>query len=121
MLPIRKSMPIPACRRPAAIAVEVSVPAFGIWFAAIAATVRSDGIFLSTFREVPSGTRVEVEIALPDGDPVKVAGVVDEHPLEGIGIDISFDDLEPDVRARIETIVTRIPTAPESGVRPRVA
>lgn len=119
MLPIRKSMPIPA--RPPAIAVEVSVPAFGIWFAAISATVRADGIFLSTFQEVPSGTRVEVEIALPEGDPVKVAGVVGEHSLEGIGIDISFDDLEEDVRARIETIVTRIPVAPESGVRPRVA
>jgi hypothetical protein len=65
-------MPIP--RRTAAIAVEVSVPAFGIWFAAIAATVRADGIFLSTFREVPSGMRVEVEIALPDGPPAKVSG-----------------------------------------------
>lgn len=119
MLPIRKSMPVP--RRAPAIAVEVSVPAFGIWFAAIAATVRRDGIFLSTFQEVPTGTRVEVEIALPDGEPVKVAGVVGEHPLEGAGIDIAFEALEANARARIEALVPRIPAAPESGVRTRVA
>lgn len=122
MLPVRKSLPVP--RRAAAIAVEVRVPAFGIWFAAIAATVRTDGIFLSTFQEVPTGTRVEVEIALPDGLPVMVAGVVGEHPLEGAGIDIAFDDLEADVRARIEALVPKtsmIPQAPESGVRARVA
>ena len=121
MLPVRKSMPAP--RRAPAIAVEVSVPAFGIWFAAIAATVRPDGIFLSTFHEVEAGTRVEVEIALPDGS-VKLAGVVGEHPLEGAGIDIAFDALEPVARARIEAIVPRVsvvPAAPESGVRPRVA
>lgn len=119
MLPIRKSMPVP--ERAPAIAVEVSVPAFGIWFAAIAATVRPDGIFLSTFREVPTGTRVEVEIALPDGASVKVAGIVSEHPLEGMGIDIAFEELDGEARARIEPIVTRIPAAPESGVRSRVA
>ena len=116
MLPVRKSMPVPS-RCFSAIAVEVSVPAFGIWFAAIAATVRSDGIFLSTFQEVPSGTRVEVEIALPDGAAVKVAGIVREHPLEGIGIDIAFEDLEPETRAQIEAEVSRVPAAPESGVR----
>jgi hypothetical protein len=120
MLPIRKSMPIPSGRAPA-IAVEVSVPAFGIWFAAIAATVRADGIFLSTFREVEAGTRVEVEIALPDGPPVKVAGIVGEHPLEGIGIDIAFEALDADTRARIEAIVPSVPIAPDSGVRTRVA
>lgn len=119
MLPLRKSLPIQ--RRAPAIAVEVRVPAFGIWFAAIAATVRADGIFLSTFQEVPSGTRVEVEIALPDGAPVRVAGVVREHPLEGMGIDIAFEDLETTIRERIEAIVPRIPTARESGVRARVA
>ena len=86
-----------------------------------AATVRPEGIFLSTFQEAPIGTHVEVEIALPDGAPVKVAGIVGEHPIEGIGIDIALEDLDADVRARIEAIVPRIPTAPESGVRPRVA
>jgi hypothetical protein len=115
MLPIRKSMP--NLHRASAIAVEVSVPAFGIWFAAIAATVRPKGIFLTTFQEVPTGTRVEVEIALPEGDAVKVAGVVGEHPLEGIGIDIAFEDLEPGTRARIEALVPAVPSAPDSGVR----
>lgn len=112
-------MPVP--ERAPAIAVEVSVPAFGIWFAAIAATVRPEGIFLSTFQEVPKGTRVEVEIALPGSTPVKVAGIVGEHPIEGIGIDIAFEELDADARARIETIVPRIPAAPESGVRARLA
>jgi hypothetical protein len=70
---------------------------------------------------VPTGTRVEVEIALPEGAPVKVAGIVGEHPLDGIGIDIAFEALEPDARARIEALVPRAPVAPESGVRTRVA
>lgn len=119
MLPIRKSMPSP--KRAPAIAVEVSVPAFGIWFAAIAATVRPDGIFLSTFQELPSGTRVEVEIALPEGAPVILSGIVGEHPLEGVGIDIAFGELDDDSRARIEAMVPRLPAAPDSGVRRRVA
>lgn len=112
-------MPVP--RRAPVIAVEVSVPAFGIWFAAIAATVRPDAMFLSTFQEVPTGTRVEVEIALPDGPPVKVAGIVGEHPLEGMGIAIAFEDVERDARARIEALVPRIPAAPESGIRARAS
>jgi hypothetical protein len=112
-------MPIP--HRARAIAVEVSVPAFGIWFAAIAATVGPNGIFLTTFQEVPTGTRVEVEIALQGAEAVKVAGIVGEHPLEGIGIDIAFEDLEPVTRARIDAFVPRIPAAPESGVRARTA
>lgn len=117
MLPVRKSLPIPTR---AAIAVEVSVPAFGIWFAAIAATVRSDGMFLSTYRELPSGTRVEVDIVLPEG-PAKVSGIVREHPLEGTGIDIAWDELDGDTRARIEAFVPRIPPPPESGIRSRIA
>ena len=101
----------------AGIDVEVRVPAFGVWFAAVAATVRPDGIFLSTFREVPSGTRVEVEIALPDGPPVHVSGIVSEHPLDGVGIDVAWAEIEPETRARIEALVSRLPVAPESGVR----
>lgn len=113
MLPIRKSLPVP--RRAPAIAVEVRVPAFGIWFAAIAATVRPDGMFLSTYQELPKSTRVELEIALPGGPPIEVAGIVNEDPLEGVGIAIAFDDLAADVRDRIEEL------APLSEVRVRVA
>lgn len=110
MLPIRKSLPAP--RRAPAIAVEVRVPAFGIWFAAIAATLRADGMFLSTYHDVPRGTRVEVEIALPDGlPPIVAAGVVGEDPIEGVGIDIAFDDLDVEVRDRLEGL------APASEIR----
>lgn len=112
MLPIRKS--IPAARRATAIAVEVSVPAFGIWFAALAATVGPDGLFLSTYQEVPKGTRVDVEVALPSG-PVVVSGVVAEHPIDGVGIAIAFEDLDAAARDRLEAL------APPSEVRARVA
>lgn len=115
MLPIRKSLPV--ARRAHAIAVEVRVPALGIWFAAIAATVRSDGIFLSTFQDLPRGTRVELEIALPSGAPVHVAGVIAEHPLEGIGIDVAFDSVDEDVRERLASLAPE----PLSGIRARVA
>jgi hypothetical protein len=101
MLPIRKSISLPTMRK-RAIAVELRVPQLGIWFAAVAATVRTDGIFLSTYQELAEGTRVEVQIALPDGPAVDLTGVVAEHPFDGPGIDIAFDDLDPDVRERIE-------------------
>lgn len=117
MLPIRKSLPVP--RRAPAIAVEVRVPAFGTWFAAIAATVRPEGMFLSTFQEVPKGTRVEVQIALPGGPPIDVAGVVSEHPIEGVGIDIAFDDLDAASRDRLRDRDERL--APVSEIRTRVA
>lgn len=99
MLPIPKTFPVHAARR-TAVAVEVRAPSLGIWFAAIAATVRADGLFLSTYHDLPHGTRVEVQIALPDGPAVDVTGVVADHPFEGTGIDISFDDLS-EIRARV--------------------
>jgi len=103
-----------ASRKPV-IAVEVRVPQLGIWFAAVAATVRPEGIFLSTYQELAQGTRVELQLALPDGPAVDVAGVVAEHPLDGTGIDIAFDDLAPEARERIEGL------APASEIRARVA
>jgi hypothetical protein len=102
MLPTRKSSPVP--RRGPAIAAEVRVPSEGTWFAAIAATVRADGIFLSTFRELPPGTDVIVELSLPDGPPVVVDGKVGDHPHEGPGVHVSFDTMHDDVRKRIEKL-----------------
>ncbi len=113
MLPIRKSLPVP--RRAPAIAVEVRVPAFGIWFAAIAATVRADGMFLSTFQDLPRGTRVELEIAVPGGPPIEVSGIVCDDPFEGVGIEVAFDELDIASRDRLEGL------APPSEIRARVA
>jgi hypothetical protein len=111
MLPIRKSAPAPRAK----IAAEVRVPSEGTWFAALIAGVRPDGLFLSTFQDLPSGIAVIVELSLPDG-PVTIDGVVAHHEDDGPGVRVTFDAITEDVRARIEAALP-----PISGITSRVA
>jgi hypothetical protein len=78
------------------ISVEVRLPEDGTWFAALATSVRVDApersagpdagrqeapagsLVLSTFREMPSGTAVILQLSLPDG-PITIDGVVVEQ------------------------------------------
>lgn len=114
MLPNRKSAPAPRAH----IAAEVRVPSEGTWFAALAASVRPDGLFLSTFQELPAGTSVVVELSLPDG-PAIVDGVVAHHEGDGPGVRVAFESLDDELRARIEAASHGAP--PISGVTTRVA
>src|SRR5688572_7624253 len=114
MLPIRKSAPAPRAQ----IAAEVRVPSEGTWFAALIASVRPDGLFLSTFQDLPRGTAVIVELFLPDGR-VMIDGVIEHHEGDGPGVRVAFDALAEDVRTRIEAIAIGSP--PISGITTRVA
>jgi len=108
MLPIRKSAPAPRAQ----IAAEVRVPSEGTWFAALAANVRPDGLFLSTFQDLPRGTAVIVALFLPEG-PVTFDAVVEHHEGDGPGVRVALDDLAEDVAARIAALVQ---APPPSGV-----
>jgi hypothetical protein len=112
MLPVRKSAPVP--RRVKAIAAEVRVPSEGTWFAALAASVRADGLFLSTFQELPAGTAVVVELSLPGGS-VTVDGFVEHYDGDGPGVRVAFEGLDEEIRSRIEA------SAPEPRVTALVA
>ena len=115
MLPVRERPPAP-CHAPL-LAVEVRVAAFGLWFAVLSAAMQAEGIFVSTFEELTEGTTVEVEIALPEGSPVQVAGVVANDRERGVGIAIAFDAIDAvdrSARARLERL------APASEMRLRL-
>ncbi len=98
MLPNRNSGPAP--RRPQVIAVEARLPGDGSWFAAVAVSLHTDGLVLSTFRELSAGTELILELALPGG-ALTIDGVVAKH--EGPGMSVAFAKLEGEARARIES------------------
>jgi hypothetical protein len=84
-----------------ALAVEVRVPGEGRAFAALAGKLGIEGVFVSTFHGVREGTRVEVELTLPDG-ALLVHGAVGRAPIVGAaGFAVVFGDLPPESRARI--------------------
>ena len=97
MLPNRNSGPAP--RRPQVIAVEARLPGDGSWFAAVAVSLHTDGLVLSTFRELSAGTELILELALPDG-ALTIDGVVAEH--EGPGMRVALSTLDGEARERID-------------------
>jgi Tfp pilus assembly protein PilZ len=99
MLPTRKSSPAP--RRDAAVAVEVRVPSLGTAFGALAAHVRPDGVFLSTFHELAVGTAVIATLSLPDGPLVVDGVVVAPGDPAGQGIALQLADVDEGLRARL--------------------
>lgn len=99
MLPTRKSSPVP--RRPAAVAVEVRVPSLGTSFGALAASVRPDGVFLSTFQELGVGTQVVATLSLPDGPAIVDGVVVDGGDSAGQGIALALEGLDDALRERL--------------------
>lgn len=109
MLPIRKSSPVP--RRSPAVAVEVRVPSLGTAFGALAASIRPEGVFLSTFQILAVGTEVVATLSLPDG-PAEVEGVVvHQGDAAGSGIAVEFSDLSDMMRMRLSAASSIAPPA----------
>ncbi len=113
MLPTRKSSPAP--RRNAPIAAEVKVPDLGIAFGALAASIRADSLFLTTFHELPVGTIVMVDLSLPDGrvvvdgvvvhagDPAGLRDLRERVPCEsqGLGLAIELEAVDDKTKERL--------------------
>lgn len=91
------------------IAVEVRVPNLGMSFAALAANVEPDGIFLSTFLALDAGTKVLLQVTLPDGR-AEIDGVVSSKPTAAGGIRIDLVDVDDHMKARL-TAASSPPTA----------
>lgn len=108
MLPIRKSYPP---RRSPVVAVEVRVPALGTAFGAIALSVRPEGVFLSTFRELAIGTEVVATLSLPDG-PLEVDGIVVQRgDPAGQGLAVQFGMIDDIMRMRLSAAASAPPAA----------
>jgi len=109
MLPLRKSSPVP--RRSPAVAVEVRVPSLGTSFGALAASIRPEGVFLSTFQQLDVGTEVVATLSLPDG-PLQLDGVVVERgDSAGEGVAVRFDAVDDTIGMRLSAASSIAPPA----------
>ena len=111
MLPTRKSAPVP--RRSPAVAVEVRVPSLGTSFGALAASVRPEGVFLSTFQP---GTAVITTLSLLDGPVVLDGVVVDQGDPAGMGIAVEFVGIDDEQRTRLAAASSIVPPAVHARV-----
>jgi uncharacterized protein (TIGR02266 family) len=76
------------------VEAEVSVASDSQFFTGIAGNVSTGGLFVATYRALPVGGRVAMQIALPEGD-VLATGVVrwvrDASSGAAPGLGIAFD------------------------------
>jgi|GEM_PF-6551993 len=107
MLPIRKSSPV--SRRNHAVAAEVRVPSLGTAFGALAASITPERVFLSTFQELEAGTRVVLELSLPDGGAVVDGTVVLAGDPAGQGIAVALEAVDDATRIRLSCAAGSIP------------
>jgi hypothetical protein len=80
------------------IAVEVTLPADGRAFAALADDLSPESVSIQTFHAIVPGTEVVVQIALPEG-LTRCEGTVTD--VGGGRVTIAFDAVAPADRARI--------------------
>ncbi len=97
MLP-RKSSPV---HRSSAIAVDVRVPSLGMSFAAMAGAVAPESVVLATFLGLEVGTKVLLQLSLPDGR-AEIDGIVSEGQSSTDGIRIDLLDVDDHLRARLD-------------------
>ncbi len=114
MLPNRKSASAP--RRSPAVAVEVRVPSLGTSFGALAATIRPEGVFLSTFQVLGPGTAVITTLSLGDGPIVLDGVVVEPGDPAGMGIAVEFVEVDDVARTRLSAASSIAPPAAQARV-----
>ena len=75
------------------------------FFVGLGGDVSRGGVFIATWREIPIGERVAIEVTLDDG-PLRIEGTVrwtrapSAHAWPGLGV--AFDDLSREDRERVE-------------------
>jgi uncharacterized protein (TIGR02266 family) len=90
--------------------VEVGFRTASSFLVAYSVNVSRGGLFLETEHEVPIGTQVSLELAVPSAGKVSLSGTVawrrGRESLDGPpGIGVEFLDLGPDLGAVIDTLV----------------
>lgn len=115
MLPTRKSSLAP--RRNHAVAAEVRVPDLGLAFGALAASIRPESLFLTTYQELNVGTVVIVELSLPDGPMIVDGVVVPSEDPGGLGLAIELEAVDDGGRIRLGAASSMLPPPPLSEVK----
>lgn len=100
--------------RRVAVAVDVHLASDSHFFSGLSGDISEGGLFLSTYRPLPIGSSVEVELSLPGSNaPLHARGEVRwlrEHSTgQPQGVGISFDALADDDRERIHRFCTMRP------------
>ena len=80
-------------------------------FGALAASIRPEGVFLSTFQELDVGTVVIAALALPDGQAVVDGVVVEGGDSAGQGIAVQFEPVDDMMRMRLSAASSIAPPA----------
>jgi hypothetical protein len=96
--------------------VEVRVPSLGTSFGALAASVRAEGVFLSTFQVLEPGTAVITTLSLLDGPVVLDGIVVEAGDPAGMGIAVAFVGIDDAQRSRLAAASTIVPPAVHARV-----
>jgi uncharacterized protein (TIGR02266 family) len=84
--------------------VDVGMHSESHFFTGLSGDLSEGGVFVATYRDVPIGSKLEVDLPLPDGT-IQVHGVVkwtrpaSEDSKPGIGV--AFETLPEEQRARI--------------------
>jgi uncharacterized protein (TIGR02266 family) len=88
----------------AALAVEVSFTSDSNFYTGLTGNLSEGGVFVSTYQQLPEGSRVAIEFSLPSG-VIQVKGIVrwTRKASEGVtpGVGVQFEDLSGDARVRI--------------------
>jgi uncharacterized protein (TIGR02266 family) len=91
--------------------VEVTLTSDSHFFVGLTNDISTGGIFVSTYRPLDVGAKLEIEFALPDGT-IHVKGTVrwrrDSSEMAP-GVGISFDDIDAEHMQLIERFCARRP------------
>lgn len=84
------------------------------FFTGLSLDISEGGLFVSTYTEIPLGTRLVLAFELPDGTAVEARGEVRwrrTHGMDGErpGIGIAFTELPDDARQRIAALCEKRP------------
>ncbi|WP_224240492.1 TIGR02266 family protein [Hyalangium gracile] len=84
------------------------------FFTGFSTDISEGGVFVATVETVPRGTKVDLDLMLPGGRPLKASGVVrwlrepnDHTPDLMPGVGVQFQDLQPEVASLITDFVRR--------------
>jgi uncharacterized protein (TIGR02266 family) len=87
-----------------ALAVEIGLETDSHFFSGLSGDVSEGGVFVQTYRDLPLGSEVEIEFALPTGR-ISTHGTVrwhrDNSDTAPPGLGIKFEDLADDARSLI--------------------
>ena len=93
-----------------AIEIEVGISSQSNFYVGFTENLSASGVFVATYAAKPIGARVDVVLGFPDGEPIKLSGVVRwlrEASTDGWpGMGVQFETLAPDEETRIRKFLS---------------